>query len=455
MASPTRKTLVFSCVLLVGLLGCQPRSSGGGRAGPRNAPTADPSPAPSSAPIDTDAARRGVRADALRAEPVVRVRVLHGATRVRAASTGRLTLAPGGRAPADARPRPFEGPLVITHNRDGFVITDGRGRAVQWALPALRVASSSGTVSVDGTRYPGFVELVATTGPAGQATGQIDAVNHVGMERYLPGVLSKELYPGWDPKAYRAQAIAARSYAVWEMNLPRRRSSHFDLEAGQASQAYLGLDASEKAVAAVAATRGQVLVFEGRVLPAFYSSCSGGTGQDAGAVFGEKVDNLAPLRGREHGAWGQGSSKFRWGPVTQTNARLTAAMQRWGRANEHPIGGLTGIRAIRPVAHNQIGRITRFAVTDTNGRYHELHAEELRRAANTPVPGDPPDKPHTLFSSHVEVAVSGPTITFTGRGYGHGVGLCQWGAQGMAQRGYDHPAILGFYYPGAAVSRAY
>ena len=445
-AATATLTLALLCLLISS--GCKPRTAGVQSPGLRPGPTGY-------TPVDAAAARRGLRVADLRSEPAVRVRVQRSATRLRAATTGQFTLAPGGQATAASQPRRFEGPLVITHDRSGFVITDGQGQTVRWALPALRIESSAGSVSLDGTAYPGRLELVTVTTSTGQPTGRIDAVNHVGMERYLPGVLSKELYANWEPAAYRAQAIAARSYAIWEMNLPRRRSSHFDLEAGQASQAYLGLDASEKAKQAVAATRGQVLVFEGRVLPAFYSSCSGGTGQDAYAVFPEKVDDLAPLRGREHGAWGQASSKFRWGPVTQTNARLTQAMQRWGRANEHPISELTGVRDIRPIAHNRVGRPTRYAVTDTNGRRYDLHSGQLRRAANTAVPGDPADSTHTLFSSHVDVAVSGPNVTFTGKGYGHGVGMCQWGAQGMAQRGYDHPAILGFYYPGAAVQRGY
>ncbi|MEM9415591.1 MAG: SpoIID/LytB domain-containing protein [Planctomycetota bacterium] len=448
MASNTAKpVLIMIALLLLGLTGCKQASRGGAA-----------SAFPANTPIRVDAAtaRRGLPVNALRGEPGVRVRIVRSATRVQVAATTRLTVGPSGNQPVASRAREFTGPLTITHDRSGFVITDGRGQAVRWGLAALHVTSANGTVEVDGTRYPDAVALVAVVDESGRATGRVDAVNHVGMERYLPGVLSRELYASWDEKAYRAQAIAARSYAIWEMNLPHRRASHFDLEASQASQAYIGLDASDKARSAVHATRGQVLVFDHRVLPAFYSSCSGGTGQDAVGVFPEKVDDLAPLRGREHGGWGQESTKFRWGPVTYPNARLLAAMVRWGTANDHPIQGMTGgVHAIHPIAHNRAGRPTRFAVTDHRSRRYELHAEQLRQAANFAVPGDPPDAEYKLYSSYVEVQVSGNTVTFTGRGYGHGVGMCQWGAQGMAKRGYDPIAILNFYYPGAVVYRAY
>ncbi|MFI4859823.1 MAG: SpoIID/LytB domain-containing protein [Phycisphaerales bacterium JB063] len=449
MASHARTlaTFTFALLLLAGLAGCKSASRGGTRDGVTTRPIVG---------VDAATARRGLPVNALRGEPGVRVRIVRSATQVQLASAGQLTVGPSGEQPVASRASAFAGPLSIHHDRSGFVITDGRGQSVRWGLGALLVTSTSGTVQVDSTRYPDAIALVAVVDDSGRATGRIDVVNHVGMERYLPGVLSRELYASWDEKAYRAQAIAARSYAIWEMNLPHRRASHYDLEAGQASQAYLGLDASDKARSAVQATRGLVLVFDNRVLPAFYSSCSGGTGQDAAAVFPEKVDDLAPLRGREHGGWAQQSEKFRWGPVTYPNARLMAAMVRWGSANEHPIRGMTGgVRDIQTIAHNRVGRPARFAVTDGHNRRYELHAEQLRQAANFAVPGDPEGAQYTLFSSHVEVHVTPQSVTFTGRGYGHGVGMCQWGAQGMAQHGYDPIAILNFYYPGAVVYRAY
>ena len=121
----------------------------------------------------------------------------------------------------------------------------------------MEIRSQAGNITIDKNPYPGRIELVANTTKANQPTGTFDAINRVGMESYLPGVLSKELYPNWDLKTYRAQAIAARSYAIWEMNLPIRKNSHFDLEASQASQAYIGAKASDKARTAVADTAGK------------------------------------------------------------------------------------------------------------------------------------------------------------------------------------------------------
>lgn len=367
-----------------------------------------------------------------------------------------MTVGPGQADRGKAQPRSFQGPVRISHDGQGFILTQTDGSAVRWRLSTLSVSSSFGRTALNAHPYPGDIELVALRNKDNSFTGRFDAVNRVGMEAYLPGVLSKELYPTWDPKAYRAQAVAARSYAIWEMSLPSRRASHFDLESTTASQAYIGDKASDKARDAVRDTRGQVLVYDNRVLPAFYSSCSGGLSQDAIAAWPDKVDELAPLRGREHGGWGSISNRYRWGPVTRSRAALSRRIADWGRANKHPIAALNLIESVTVEAQNAVGRPTRVRVTDRSGQSYSLLAEQLRTASNRKTPGLPAiDSSNLVFSSHATYAVSSMQVTITGRGFGHGVGLCQWGAQHMASMGNSHNRILGFYYPGSAIQKAY
>lgn len=386
---------------------------------------------------------------------MLRIRIKKSLTQTTFTGAGTLSVGPGTRDLGKARVYTFQSPLRITHDKQGFVITEPSGQSVRWRLGTIKVTSSARRVTIDDHPYPGRVELVAVRDKAGRTTGRFDAVNHVGMESYLPGVLSQELYPGWDPEAYRAQAVAARSYAIWERQIPVRRKSHFELESNEASQAYVGDKASPKARAAVAATAGQVLVYDGRVLPAFYSSCSGGTGQDAVAAWPGKVDDLAPLRGRDHGNWGSISNRHRWGPVALGKAPLAKGFAQWGRANKHPIAGLQGLRSIQPSATNTVGRPTRFAITDGSGRRFELPAEAVRNATNLALPEHALTVEARVYSSHAAYTFQGNTVTITGNGFGHGVGMCQFGAQHMASRGNDHKRILGFYYPGAKLQRAY
>lgn len=312
----------------------------------------------------------------------------------------------------------------------------------------------AGGVLVDGRAFPAKVRLYPLT-RGGRPAGRLDVVNVVGVERYLPGVLERELYGSWPRATYEAQAVAARSYALWERRQAGRR--HYHLESTVASQAYVGKSTRAVAVEAVTATRGMVLAWDGRVLPAFYSSTSGGRGQDALAAFPERGLDLPPLRGRDHGRWGQGSGRHRWAVIERDRGTLAARMAAWGRAARHPVGRLDGLRAIRVVGRNAVGRPTRFAVVGVNGQRYELAAERLRFAVNHPAAGLPGlAREVVLPSSDTEPRVVGGVVRFeAGRGFGHGVGLAQWGAKEMADAGNDFRSILVFYYPGARLIRAY
>lgn len=401
-------------------------------------------------------AKRGPLAVTVHSEPNLRIRIGRDQTAATLTSVSSITVGPGSSDLGKARPYTFQSPLRIKHDGQGFILTEPNGKSIRWRLTTLDVRANAGHVSIDNHPYPGRVQLIAQRNQADQPTGRFDTVNHVGMESYLPGVLSKELYASWDLNAYRAQAIAARSYAIWEMNLPIRKNSHFDLEASQASQAYIGAKASDKARTAVADTAGQVLVYESRVLPAFYSSCSGGVGQDAIAAWPKKVDELAPLRGRNHGGWGNHSTKFRWGPITRDRRTLSKRIVTWGQVNQHPVASMGTLQSVQTSKTNQAGRPTQFRVTDTLGQVFTMNVEDLRMASNFPAGSLPKlDRNQIAFSSHAAYTVAPNTVTITGQGFGHGVGLCQFGAQHMASKGNRHDKILGFYYPGAEVKKVY
>lgn len=422
----------------------------------RHQPAAQQHPHTALVGEDKLAAMRGPRTDSVQAEPKLRIRIAIDLPTAVITTAGTVSVGPGSADLGKARAYTFKTPLRISHDKQGFVLTEPDGTSVRWRLSSLSAAAREGRISLDKHPYPGRLELVALRDRAGRPAGLFDAVNHVGMESYLPGVLSKELYPNWDDQAYRAQAIAARSYAIWEMNLPIRRNSHFDLEASVASQAYIGDKASDKARRAVADTAGQVLVYNFRVLPAFYSSCSGGTGQDAVAAWPGKIDDLAPLRGKDHGGWGQQSSKFRWGPVTRDRLSLSRRIAAWGRNEKHPVASLGLIRSVQTTATNSAGRPTKVRLTDENGQAFDLYAEELRMASNFRAGKLPTlDMTNLVFSSHADYTVSASSVTITGRGFGHGVGLCQFGAQHIASQGNTHRQILAFYYPGTSVQKLY
>lgn len=391
-------------------------------------------------------------------EPVVRVRIAKGQSRVSVSSYGGLNVGPAD--PRMSAARAYNSAVAVTYQQGAFLITDAQRNTIRWALSSLMLSPrrAGAAVTYDGKTYPGVIVLVPQVTPRGVATGGLDVVNHVGMESYLPGVVERELYGSWEPATFRAATIAARTYAVFESSM--NRDKHYDLESSTASQAYGGHAKNPKATAAVAQTRGMLLEYRGRIVPAFYSSACGGVGQDAVAAFTwlPGLPDIDPLRGRDHGACCQKSTKFRWPSVVRNKSTLERRIKAWGAKEDHPIKALRGIRDIRIAKVNSVGRPTAFAIYDNAGLMYTLGPEQFRFACNSDAPGiGAVAKEHVLYSSHVQVAASGPsTVTFyNGRGYGHGVGLCQFGAQGLVQAGQNEYAVLAFYYPGSRVVRAY
>lgn len=420
-------------------------ASGGGRA---TAPTTPGAPAagprvPPLTPVAT-----------IRTEPTVRVRVVSNDRVLQLTANGPLQFAPPAGQPIQLAP-----PVTVTRSGRGYLLRPASGQAAQWDVAELYVRTTTGSViGVGAGRFPGVVSLHFARDEQGLPLPGIDAVNHVGVEAYLPGVLEHELYGAWQPEAYRAQAIAARSYAIDRTT--RNRDRTFDLESNTRSQMYGGVSTRGKAIDAVRATHGQVLAWQGNVVPGYYSSDSGGLGQDAAIAFpGERA--IPPLGAHDHGGWSQqaGSTKFRWGPVSRDRGDLSRRMAAWGAVQKprDPVASLRLVTHIAITQRNRLGRPAQFTITDSAGQRFVLGPEQFRFACNYQAPGMPPvDKATQLYSSSVEVNVAGDRVVFTaGRGFGHGVGMCQWGAQGMAAAGHRHPQILAEYYPGASIVKAY
>lgn len=298
--------------------------------------------------------------------------------------------------------------------------------------------------------YPGFFRVIARTDVDPAA---FDVVSHVPLEAYLPGVLARELFNNWKLQTHAAQAIAARSFACCEHAfwLSRR---HFDVNATQASQAYVGRVTHKTSLDATAITRGQVLTFDNFMVPGYYSSCCGGTAARAVDAIGPGPTNdIAPLHGRAEPDVCTNSPLYRW-RVERPSSTLSQHLRAWAIEQNHkPLLSLSALTAIDIIARNDFARPTRLALTDVSNNRIEISAEDFRRAANYPV-GSSPARNQTLWSSHFE-AVVGAKTTFAGQGYGHGAGMCQYGAEALALQGERHLQILAWYYPQSTVTQAW
>jgi len=287
--------------------------------------------------------------------------------------------------------------------------------------------------------YRGYVRLKPVR-------GKVRVVNVVSMEAYLAGVVARELYRTWHIEAFKAQTIAARTYAL------RRRNRHqrygFDLYDTPMSQVYGGVDAeTPKAWEAVRATRGVVATYEsgGRqvLLPTYYHSACGGDTVPAGTVFGGATP--PPLRGGTGCTYCRESSLYRWKKVpVLTKADITAAVRRRGSGVLRNIGNVVRVEVAERTGDG--GRARRLRLVDDAGRSVLVRASDWRIWVGAS------KVPSTWFW----IEDRGDAIALTGgRGFGHGVGMCQWGAEFLATHGQTGEQILRYYYPGVELEKAY
>lgn len=350
---------------------------------------------------------------------------------------------PAAQSPAGRLPKPrFLGPLtpaVIPLPADH-------------AQPTIRVRLTpemDAPPKVPLDKYRGTIDVYRL------ANGKYVAINVLPLEDYLPGVLSKELYPSWHLEAYRAQAIAARTFA-WYLILAEGRNKLWDVTTDETTQVYGGI-AAETPISrqAVRDTRGQVMTASANgttgVFKAYFSACAGGSTQDAADAWGDHPNPV--YTPRVTGQLDAASPKFSWGPITVTKPQLSAAVRAWGTRNAlAPLVALGDIRSAAVTArHPTTNRPTLVTLTGTNGKTAPIRAEELRLALlHSPVADTP--KP---LSSNFTLTDTGDAFTIAGTGHGHGIGMSQWGAQALAKRGNSHQQILGYYYVGSTVTQAW
>ncbi len=326
-------------------------------------------------------------------------------------------------------------PAAVSVSETGFRIGSRQLSVARLEVVPQKPAS----IWVDGHRYRGRLRLFRV------GRQSMLAVNVVPLEDYLASVVDSEMPRSFPDEARKAQAVAARTYALW----CRERSndeSAFDLDATTASQKYLGVEyiaedgrrlAGESADSRriVAQTAGVVCTYRGRLFPAWYSAVCGGR-----TTFGEELtDETAPPLTSVPCTWCRDASRYRWKVRLDRDVFERRLRELFGSDDEPPFASLKQIR----LRATQPGRLPRFEFNVGDGLKHELSGDELRRhlvEARLPSP-------------HFTVRLEGDSVTFTGRGHGHGVGLCQWGARGQALAGRSFTQILAYYYPGCRIVR--
>ncbi len=278
-----------------------------------------------------------------------------------------------------------------------------------------------------------------------------DVVAHIPIEKYLPGVIAGELLSHWHPATFAAQAIAARSYATAQ-HLERKERSHFDVTDEPSSQVFLGDVTLDVAHRAVQETRGIVLKWNNTIIPAYYSACCGGVAALAtDAISGAEQHQIPPLSGHDGKDVCTSLDIHRWS-TTRTSRLFRKRLNGCAKTLNLPdLKNLRSIRSIEPLKTNKHGRTTTLAIVDRRKKTFEIRARDFIRAANAKV-DRLPDPENQLWSPFLVGQKSGLKLKLDGFGMGHGVGLCQYGAQELSGRGESWQDILAWYYPEAEIS---
>lgn len=399
-------------------------------------------------------------------EPDVRIRIARDRDQTRIAATGNIFVRASGSSQAEL----VKGPLTIGCGTQGFSVTDGLNRRKNFGAgvdleifsgpePGADSAVSaltSESLEVDGRKYPGFVILF---GQWSRATARFDIVVDMPVESYLPGVLAHELFGSWPRQTFEAQAVASRTYALHERERARAASRTFDLESSDADQVFGGQTKNMRAEDAVRATKGQVLIYQGKLIRAYFSSQCGGRPASAKKAWGEvdrwEFNDIRPLQGFARQSACADSPLYRWN-VERSDEDVSRRLKAYGLATKAEFASLERIRAIEAAELNEAGRPDLYRITDSAGRTYTLSPEQLRVGCNYTVDDLPPISKETRINSgDVEVQVWADRIRFNGRGWGHGVGMCQYCAKSMAAQGMDWPAMIKAFYPGAKVVSVY
>lgn len=330
--------------------------------------------------------------------------------------------------------------VSIADNRKSITLDSGKGletmgassetlkKQVMISVPkmktaAIRLRAKDNIIRVGGKQYRGIIEIRKKT------NGTLLVVNELDIEDYLKGVVSAEVPNGWSLEALKAQAVASRTYALYQKRENAGRAYH--ILSSVNSQLYHGHEGERKnASKAVQATRGMVLLYGEHVIPAFYHSSCGGHTEDASELWGIDVPYLKGVDCdcQEISPFGLWEKRI---PLAKVKSALARIGYPTNEIAEIKIGALTHAGRVKTVAISAQTKST------------AVPGEPLRAAlGNTVIP-----------SIFYEVEMSGNEVVFSGRGNGHGVGLCQWGAQEMALRGMDFRSILSHYYPGTNLNK--
>jgi stage II sporulation protein D len=246
------------------------------------------------------------------------------------------------------------------------------------------------------------------------------------LEEYLVGLINFEISSQWPLEALKAQVVAARTYAFYQRN--NRSAELFDVDSGVNDQVYGGVGREDsRSRRAVQETRGELILYRGSPIFAVYSSCCGGKTEEGENMW---TGNFPYLRTVDCN-YCLDSPHFLWN-YSIDGEGLSVALQDTG----------SRVLGMEIDERSRSGRVLKITV-QTERERRQVSGKDFRRLLGYDL----------LRSTNFVVTQKEGAYQFSGLGWGHGVGLCQWGAKGMAEAGMDYPSILKYYYQDVKIGK--
>lgn len=290
------------------------------------------------------------------------------------------------------------------------------------------ISNDQGVLEWKKNRYQGEFYVVRSENKKG-----CDLVHEVNIDHYISTLVAKEMHRDWPLEALKAQAVAARTYALFKQNERHKDESgqYFDLESSEKDQVSGTMeDVNANTYRAAYLTQGEVLLNEKKqISPAFYHSKCGGKTHLPEQVWGNKVEGYQPVecpfcQKKGQPTW---TSKLSFNKVAQTLLKLA-----W-RNHPHKSLNLTN-KNFTLYPHKLEDQIIYFKFND---QILNVRKAQIRKSLGR----------EQIQSNNFVLEFQNSIAVLKGEGLGHGVGLCQIGALELAKRGYNYRQILSFYYP--------
>jgi stage II sporulation protein D len=311
--------------------------------------------------------------------------------------------------------------ITVTADAAGIVV-NGKKSGSQ-----IITINSPNLIMVNGGQYRNSLEI---KWQLFNDTPQLILIHALPLETYVIGIVSSEVPHSWPLEALKAQAIAARTYAVWQKF--RRLDKNYHMESSVLDQVYGGAQREHSlAEQAVRQTQGQILTYDGKPIEAYFHATCGGKTESAQEAWGK---NLPYLPGSKCG-YCKTAKQYHWTyNISKKNLR-------------------SALKSVFPgeISHLKIMQSTksdRAQMIEISNRKKkgEISATSFRALLGY----------NNIRSTLIDkISFSWLGVSFSGRGHGHGVGMCQWGAMNLAKAEFSAEKILARYYPGAEIRQLY